>query len=61
MATRDVGGGNDPLALLGLHAALAPGMQEVIKHLQPSGYAGYLNATRNYASPILRTKSSLPL
>ena len=29
--------------------------------LQPSGYAGYLNATRNYASPILYTETSLPL
>lgn len=28
--------------------------------LQPSGYAGYLNATRNYVSPILCTEASLP-
>lgn len=28
--------------------------------LQPSGYAGYLNATRNCVSPILCTEASLP-
>lgn len=55
------GCGRDPLAPL--RAALAP--RDTTGHkagidLQPSEYTGYLNATRNYGSPILCTEASLP-
>lgn len=60
-ATQNLGCGHDPLAPL--RAALAP--RDTAGHkagidLQPSGDAGYLNATRNYVSPILCTEASLP-
>lgn len=60
-ATQNLGCGHDPLARL--RAALVP--RDTAGHkagidLQPSGDSGYLNATRNYVSPILCTEASLP-